>query len=389
MAVILTIIPGRASKKYAIVKDGRMVLELSLEQSDSVCELYVKKSGSADACRVLTGLDESETCKNVVSEVEKYLQTDTSSLTLIAIKIEIPGSVFQKHTVIDDWYVSFLRDKEVVAPFTIPYVVKEIQQWRSSFKNVRLVAVSDSAFHTTIPAVAREFSLPADDALALDVHRFGYHGLSVASAVHRIHALIGSYPAKLVVCTIGTSVSVTAVKNGISVETSMGYAPKSSVPTGSLIGDLDADALLEIMRIKNLKPAEALVYLHTAGGLQGMAGDSDLRRLIDRKANGDQVALHALQAFVYQIKKAIASCVVPLGGLDTIVLTGTAAFRSTELRQLILSDKDYFGLVLDVDKNDIMIGKEGVISAKQSLVKVVVMRADEMCEMARIATQFT
>jgi acetate kinase len=389
MAVIFTIIPGRTSKKYALVKDGRVVLELALEQSDSDCELYVKKPGFADECKILPKKNKSDIYEAVATEIDIYLKNDSSMLSLIAIKIEIPGSLFQKHAVIDDWYVAFLRDKEPGAPFMIPCVVSEIQQWRTKYKNIRLVAVSDSAFHTTIPAVAREFSLSPVDTLALDVHRFGYHGLSVASVVHRIHALIGSDPAKLVVCSIGSAVSVTAVRNGVSVETSMGYAPKSSVPMGSLLGDLDADALLEIMRVKNLKPSEALVYLQTSGGLQGIAGDSDLRRLLDRKANGDMVAKKALESFVYHIKKAIASCIVPLGGLDTIVLTGTAVFRSTELRQLILLQKEYFGIVLDVDKNELLIGKEGVISAKQSLVKIVVMRSDEMGEMARIATQFT
>jgi acetate kinase len=156
---------------------------------------------------------------------------------------------------------------------------------------------------------------------------------------------------------------------------------------GSRASDLDPGALLEIMRVKNMRPSEANVYLHTCGGLSGIAGDGDIRRLLDRRSHGDENADKALNLFRYRIQTAIMAATVPLGGLDTLVFTGTAGFRSAELRLLIAKDLAFFGIRIDDTRNDVLVGKEGVISAHSEEIKVVVMRTDEMREMARVADQ--
>jgi acetate kinase len=385
MGVTLVVNPGSSSKKYALYKDGQALLEFSFEGGDIGYEVCTQKRGTQQVCESITPEVFQSSFTTVAKAALEYCKAEGSVLSAIVIRVVAPGTLFQKHARIDDAYIAILRSKEQMAPLHIPAILKEIQASKEYFPNIPLVAASDSAFHASMPLVAREFSLRREDAAALDIHRFGYHGLSVSSVVNRIHSVIGQDPVRLVVCHVGSGVSVTAVKNGSSVETTMGFSPVSGIPMGARASDLDPGALLEIMRQKNMRPSEATVYLHTGGGLAGLAGDGDIRRLLDRRSKGDMAATLALDLFVYRIQKAIAASTVSLQGIDALVLTGTAVFRSGELRTLITHNLLYLGIDIDSNRNDVLVGKEGVISQRNSGIKVVVMRTEEMREMSRIS----
>lgn len=387
METALVINPGSSSRKYALYKDGLQVLEFCFENTDTGYEVCSHKQGEQQVCNAISQEGFGSAFTKVADAVKKYLEAEKMTLNRIAIRVVAPGTEFQKHVVIDDVFVSKLQAKEVSVPLHIPAILKELNEAKKLFPDTPLVAVSDSAFHTTMPAFVREYSLSKSDAEAYDIHRFGYHGLSVESVVHRVHGVIGRDPERMVVCHVGNGVSVTAVKDGKSIDTTMGYAPVSGVPMGTRAADLDPSAMLELMRVRNMRPAEAAVYVHTNGGLAGLAGDGDIRRLLDRKSHGDTAATQALDLFAYHIQKAVAGATVALGGFDVLVLTGTAAIRSVELRKLLTDKLSHFGIGIDEDRNDLLVGKEGVISLQRSMVKVVVMRTDEMGEMQRIALQ--
>lgn len=388
MEATLVINPGSSSRKYALYVDGQMVLEYGFESTDAGFEVCSQKKGVQQTCEAVSKESFESALEKVSSDVKKYLQTENANLLRIGVRIVAPGTVFQEHKLIDDIYLSHLRSKEVAAPLHVPAILREINQAKKYFPVLPIIGVSDSAFHHTMPTIAREYSIDRADAVAYDIHRFGYHGLSVESVVNRIHAVIGVDPKRLAVCHVGNGVSVTAVKEGKSVDTTMGFAPVSGLPMGSRAGDLDPSCLLEVMRLRNMNVADTSLYIHTNGGLSGLGGDGDIRRLLDRKARNDSAAATALEVFAYHIQKAIAAATVSMGGIDAIALTGTASVRSSELRDLLTRHITHLGLTIDTDKNDLLVGKEGVITAQQSAVKVVVMRTDEMGEMARIATQY-
>lgn len=389
MAITLVVNPGSSSKKYALYKDGQVVLELAFEGSDAGYEVCIQKKDGQQTCESVDTGAFRAALERVAKVVHEYCATENLKLTAIAVRVVAPGTTFQKHALVDDVYLALLRGEEHAAPLHIPIVLTEIQLCREQFPGTPIVAASDSAFHSTLPLIAREFSLNREDAATLDIHRFGYHGLSVSSIVNRIHSIIGQDPIRLIVCHVGSGVSITAVKNGASTETSMGYSPVSGVPMGTRASDLDAGALLEIIRKKDMAPADAAVYIHKSGGLEGLAGDGDIRRLLDRRAKGDMSATMALDLFTYRIQKEIAAATVSLQGVDVLVLTGTAALRSAELRTLITRHLSYLGIDIDTNRNDVLVGKEGVLSVHNAKVKVVVMRTDEMREMARVADVLT
>lgn len=385
MATILVINPGSTSKRYALYKDRAVVLSHHFEQTATGFEVCTHTGNGTQDCKSITNEVFQMALEQVAHDVTTHLEAQNTTLDAVALRLVAPGSEFQQHQIVDAGFVSALRRKEMTAPLHIPHTLHEIQYVQQFFPNAKIVAVSDSAFHATIPTRARSYSIDRSDAEAYDIYRFGYHGLSVASIVRRVHPVTGDNPKRLIVCHVGGGVSVTAIKDGKSVETTMGYSPASGLPMGSRSGDIDAGGLLQLMRAKNLKPSEAEVYINTKGGLYGLSETSDIRYLLDRRAKGDAIATETLDLFVYKIQQAIASSTIALGGVDMIVLTGTACTRSSEFRMMVMSGLTHLGIESDENRNDALVGKDGICSAQKSVVKVVTIRTDEMGEMAQSA----
>jgi acetate kinase len=388
MVSTLVVNPGSSSRKFALYVDGRVVLEMRYEETDTGFEMCSMSSGTNQVCESVTKKDFEASFARVAEEVRSYLahQFGSQPLGQIAVRVVAPGTFFQKHRVIDNKYIETLQKREKSAPLHIPILLREIKAIHQHFPGLRIIGASDSAFHANMPKQAREYSLPRILTEEYDIYRFGYHGLSVSSIVRRIHSVVGFMPSRMVVCHVGSGTSVTAVKDGVSVETTMGFAPSTGVVMSTRGGDVDNAALLEVMKIKNLSPADVETLLNTTAGLQGLAGDSDIRILLNRRSKGDIVATQALETFSYHIQKAIASQTVALGGLDVLVLTATASVRSADLRTLIVRGLSHLGVKIGDERNQLMVGKEGVISVRNSPVKVVVMRTDEMGEMATAVT---
>lgn len=390
MGTTLVVNPGSSSRKYALYRSDKVALEIALENTKNGFEMCHQAIGEQQFCKSITAKDFKNSFALITEEVEKYLfKENLGKLNSVAIRVVAPGTYFQKHTEITEEYVKKMKEREISTPLHIPIILREIESAWRSFKHSKIIAASDSAFFAEMPSKAREYSIASEDSKNLDIYRFGYHGLSVASINRRIHSVIGLEPEKMVVCHIGNGISVSAVKNGVGVDTTMGFSPSSGLPMGSRAGDLDAPALLELMRVKNWKPTDAELYINTRCGLAGLGGDSDIRSLLDRKSQKDEDAVHALEMFAYKIQQAVAKMTVALGGMDVLVLTATASVRSFELRKIILSGLEHLGISINEDRNHLLVGKDGVLSVRNSPVKVVVMRTDEMGEMAYVARSFT
>jgi acetate kinase len=389
MGTTLVVNPGSSSKKYALYSCGKQAMAIRFEKTGSGFERSTQVSGGETQIEVISQDDFTNSLETVHALVDRYIfREHISHVNSVVVRVVAPGTCFQQHAEIDDVYLEKLNSKAKAAPIHIPIIIREINQVKKVFQKIKIIAASDSEFHKDLPVQARIYSVDTKDAEELDLYRFGYHGLSVSSIVNRIHSVIGIDPENLIVCHLGSGCSVTAVKKGKSVDTTMGFSPTSGLPMSSRAGDLDSSALLYLMTSKGWKPKEAELYLDTRGGLVGMSGATDIRTLLDMRAHQDKGADVALNTFAYHIRKAIAASTAALGGVDVIVLTATAGVRSSELRALILANLEYLGVVISKDRNDMMVSKDGIISVHNSKVKVVVMRTDEMGEMAAVATKF-
>lgn len=385
MSVVLVINPGCSSKKYGLYRAGRLFFEATYERTDDGYQsIYVNTEGT------VTRSNETEksfhhSLPTFIQQAKEAVLGEVDSICVIGIRVVASGSAFQEHRIVDDVFISQLRAQTQSAPLHTPLVLTELQQVKLALPEISVVAVSDTEWFAKLPPTAREYSLPREVTREHDIYRFGYHGLSVSSAVSRVHGIAGVDPKKIVVCHLGGGCSVTGVLDGRPVYTSAGYSTLSELPMMSRAGDIDGGAVFHLLRISGNACVEVQDTLERNGGMKGLGGTEDMRLLFDKKSQGDTEAAFALQLMARHVQQSIASASVATQGIDALILTGTIGFRSPAFRQLITEQLGHFGIGIDEERNDLYLGKEGVISVSRSLAKVIVMRTDEMREIGRLA----
>jgi acetate kinase len=381
MAFTLVVNPGSSSKKFALYLDRTLKLTAYIERSADGFEMCTAIGGTQQKCNILDKNNYKDSLDNFLKHAvsEKYIE-DYGAITKVAVRVVAPGTYFQSHREVDVEYLDKLTKLSTIAPLHIPHLLQEIEAIKKFLPAARILAISDSAFHSTMPAVSRQYAIGRTESERYDIYRFGYHGLSVASVMRRVDKVAARPVRRAIVCHIGSGVSVTAVSDGKSVDTTMGYAPGSGLVMGSRAGDIDPGALLVLMQAQNLKPSDAQVYLQTGGGMRALGGESDLRVLLERRARGDAAAEAAIQSFVYHIQKAIGAYVAILGGVDTLIFTATASERSPALRALIVKKLAGLQITIDTDKNESLVSRDGVLSVAGAAVEVLVLKTNEADE---------
>jgi acetate kinase len=386
MDTTLAINPGSSSKKYALYRDGREVLSVVFERIGEGFGKCVEINKTRQHCEDISATVYGDALPEVLTILTQAgMIVGPHDIASVSVRIVAPGTFFQKHRLIDEGYSARLERVADAAPLHIPAVLDELRHVRRILPHARIVGASDSAYHATIPSYARTYSIPEADTHEFDMYRFGYHGLSVGSVVRAVTKEQSTVPSRMIVCHIGSGVSVTALHDGVSIDTTMGFAPGSGLMMGTRAGDIDPSALLYILRKKGLQGIDAERYINEVCGIKGVLGTSDLRIALDRMARGEGKAIDAVRMYMYRIQKAIGAYVMALDGLDTLVLTATAAERNPAVRTLVCERLVAFGVSLDTHANDVLHDRMGVISTPESDVQVLVVPTDEMGEMARIA----
>lgn len=389
MAAALIINPGSSSKKFALFVDGQLLVTWLFENTGHGFTVCTEKNGTKSLCENIDAAVFKHALKRVLTEaVEAGYVQHVAAIERVGIRIVAPAAYFTEHRVVDDECIRRLIDLEPLAPHHIPEIVSEIEVVRRELPDIPLIGVSDSAFHVTASETQKATSLPPADAATYDMYRFGYHGLSVASVVRHVTVKEGSVPPRMVVCHVGSGVSVTGVHHGKSIGNSMGYTPTSGVMMSSRMGDLPADMLAGLMVRKGLNKADVFNYLYNEGGFKSLTGVRDLRLVLDRADKHDHAAQFALQLFAEEVRAQIAKYAMFLGGLDMIVLTATAVERNPVVRSLLVGELPLLNTYIHNDRNDLLMSKEGYIQSDESAVKILVLKTDELGEMYRVVTGF-
>jgi acetate kinase len=265
--------------------------------------------------------------------------------------------------------------------------LQEIKSVKKFFsENQKIAAISDSAFHSTLPEKARLFAIPIADSRRLGLYRFGYHGISVQSVTAQAAAALGSIPKKTVVCHLGGGASVTALEDGHSIQTSLGFTPLDGLVMATRVGDIDPGAVLYLMEELGKNSDEIEAYFNSECGLLGLSGkSSDIRQLLELEASGDKDATLALAVYVDRVCEHVAKAASALNGLDLLILAGTVSERSFILRERICRRLAFLGVKIDEKLNNESSGVEVDLSTPDSKVRVLVAKTDEMKEMAKDA----
>ncbi len=289
------------------------------------------------------------------------------------------GDAFFESTMIDEKVLETLRKWAHLAPLHNPPNIAGIEAARSLLPKAPQVAVFDTAFHQTMSETAYLYAIPYELYEKFGIRKYGFHGTSHKYVAHKAAEILGEPIEKLriVTCHLGNGCSITAVENGRSVDTSMGFTPLEGLVMGTRSGDIDPSIVFYLIG-EGFPHREVEELLNKRSGLLGLSGVSNDIRDVEREAEaGNRRARLALEIFAHRAKKYIGAYAAVLGGIDVLVFTGGIGENDSLMREMICDGMRFLGLKLDTKANGTVVGKTGVISDELSQVKVLVIPTDE------------
>ena len=267
-----------------------------------------------------------------------------------------------------------------LAPLHNPPNLKGIRAMSALIPGIRQVGVFDTAFHQTMPDYAYMYGLPYSLYKKYGIRRYGFHGTSHRYVSKRACDILGvpCEEQRIITAHVGNGGSIAAVKNGKSIDTSMGLTPVEGLLMGTRCGDVDAGALAFIMDKEKLDAKGLSDLINKQSGVQGLSGiSSDMREIEAAVAEGDKRAIMALNIYNYRIKKYIGAYAAAMGGCDILVWTGGVGENQWATRRVVCENMEFMGMKIDVEKNEGMRGEEMVISTPDSKVTIIVVPTDE------------
>ena len=304
---------------------------------------------------------------------------DMSEVKAVGHRVVHGGEKYNASVVIDSEVKAYIEECFKLAPLHNPANMIGINACEELMPNTPMVAVFDTAFHQTMPDYAYMYAVPYELYEKYGVRRYGFHGTSHRYVSKRVCEFLGVQPEgkKIITCHIGNGGSVSAIKDGKCMDTSMGLTPLEGLMMGTRSGDIDAGAVTFIMDKENLDANGVSNLLNKKSGVMGIFGESsDMRDLENAVAAGNPRAILAEKMYFYRIKKYVGAYAAALGGVDIIVFTGGVGENQCNCRSEVCEGLGFMGVKVDLEKNKVR-GEEAVISTDDSKVKVVVIPTDE------------
>ncbi len=310
---------------------------------------------------------------------------DVDEIDAIGHRVVHGGEQYGEPVIIDDKVEEKIEQLSELAPLHNPHNHKGIIECKKIIPDTPQVAVFDTGFHQTIPASAYLYALPYKYYQKYGIRRYGFHGTSHQFVAQKAADFIGKpiEELKIITCHLGNGASIAAVKNGKSVDTSMGLTPLEGLVMGTRSGDIDPSIVTFLMERENMTTKEIEDVLNTESGLLGVSGiTNDFREINQAASEGHERARQALELFYYRIQKYIGSYQVAMEGLDAIVFTGGIGENEGDARKGILQKLTFMGIKIDEEANQVK-GEEKEISTVDSAIKCLAIPTDEELVIAR------
>jgi acetate kinase len=400
---ILVLNAGSSSLKFRLF---RMEALRSLAEAEEVLASgQVDRIGKPNAQLTFRlGADGAETQRSIGAEsvaeaaqevLRELLRPSAASGTPFPIdavghRIVHGGVRFYEPTRIDAAVLNDIRALIELAPLHNPSGLAGIEAAQQALPNAPNVAVFDTAFHHRLPDVAKKYALPTALADRLQLRRYGFHGISYSYVSERLALLLNTdsasshSPARWILCHLGNGASVCALRDGRSIDTSMGFTPLEGLIMGNRSGDVDPGLLLHLLRSGHMTPDQLDDLLNHQSGLLGLSGrSSDVRDLEKAAGAGDAASELALACFAYRVRKYIGAYAAALGGIDRLVFTGGIGEHSASMRARICQNLAFLHLHLDDDRNRSATGKEPAAISAADDRSIWIVPTDEECRIAR------
>lgn len=315
-----------------------------------------------------------------LTNAEHGVVADLSEIKAVGHRVAHGGEFFQSSVVVDEDVKAKIRSLFELAPLHNPANLEGILSIEKVLPGVAQVAVFDTSFHQSIPAINYLYALPEKYYEKYRVRKYGFHGTS-----HKFVAKVGAElvgldinNSKIVTCHVGNGGSVTAVLNGKSFDTSMGFTPLDGLMMGTRCGQVDAGAITYIGEKENMTYAQLNTMMNKESGIMGMTGvSSDMRDIDDAYDAGNPKAIVGRDMYYNRIKKFVGEYAAEMGGLDLLIFTGGVGENSKDLREYVCKNMEFFGIEIDYPYNDTIRGRNAIISTPESKVKVAVIATNE------------
>jgi acetate kinase len=297
--------------------------------------------------------------------------SDKKDIEAVGHRVVHGGETFSESVLINDEVIGVLQDNIELAPLHNPPNIKGILAVKRTLPGTPQTAVFDTAFHSAMPPKAFLYGIPFELYKKYKIRRYGFHGTSHFYVAYKAAEILGKdiKELKIITAHLGNGCSMTAVKHGVSVDTTMGFTPLEGLLMGTRSGDIDPSLILYIMGKEGLSLHEASTLLNKHSGLIGISGESsDMREILKAVKDESKRASYAFDLFCYRIKKYLGAYAAAMGGLDAFVFTGGIGENSAEVREAVCSDLEFLNIKLDKDRNS---NHENIISSDDSTVMVL------------------
>ncbi len=379
MKKILVLNSGSSSLKYQLFNvDGDKYDVVAKGKADRIgihgSFVEIKIINGEKRTREVALPTHNEAIEEVTKELLNGALASMEEIDAVGHRIVQGGDIFKNSVLVTDTVIEQIEELSELAPLHNHAHVLGIKAVQKLLPNVPQTVVFDTAFHQTMPKEAFLYALPMEQYTKHKIRRYGFHGTSHAYVSQKAAELIGKR-GKIITCHLGNGASISAVDNGICLDTSMGFTPLAGLVMGTRCGDIDPYIPLYICKTQNKTPDEVNEILNKKSGMFGLCGYSD-NRDIETLYGVEECATDALNAYIHSIIRFIGAYIAVLGGVDAIVFTAGIGENGSLVRKLVIERLAYLGITLDEEANSKR-GDITEISTKDSKVRVFVIPTDE------------
>lgn len=385
---VLVLNSGSSSLKFQL---------FSMPEAIILCSGLIERIGFEDAkFKFKTDKDSIEFVESIPNHkvglelLSKQLLNDETGIIKSANHIDIVGhrvvhggKHFSATTIITSKVKEKIKALSSLAPLHNPANLEGIEVAESIFPKAKQVAVFDTAFHQSIPEYAYKYAIPNEFSDEHNIRLYGFHGTSHKYVSEKAIEFIGKPKSKIITIHLGNGCSMTAIKDGKSIDHSLGFSPVNGLIMGTRSGDIDPSIIFHLAKRFNYSLDEINTLLQKKSGMLGLTGFSDLRDIQTEAEKGNNKCQLALEMNAYRIKKYTGSYAAILNGLDAIVFTAGIGENSSLMRELVCKDVQFLGIELDLDKNNIRSSNIRAINSETSPVKILVIPTNEELEIAK------
>ena len=386
---LLSVNAGSSSLKFRLYEmpEEKLLMKGMFERIGLFGSCYSIRIGDEKISKDVPLKDHNEAVKILLDElINNRVISSLDEIEAVGNRVVHGGNKYSKSVEITDRVLMEIEEISDLAPLHNPAALKGIYAFKKNIPNAKLVACFDTAFHQTMKEKTYLYPVPYEWYVKYDVRKYGFHGLSHKFITEKMKEMLGKNP-NLIICHIGNGASITAVKNGKSIDTSMGFTPNAGIMMGTRSGDIDYSILSYIMKKEERNLDWMDSQLNKKSGLEGIAGMSDLRDIDRAYEARDAKALLALDMYTDKIVDYVAKYYVKLGGeVDAICFTAGGGENDDIIRKEAINKLYPLGIYLDEEKNKETIvrkGVEGIISSNESKIPVYVLATDEELMIAR------